>query len=137
MYKLPIEKSEKQSGHMRTSKTGKVFSAGSGVKKEQPTYSTNARNEFIDNEIYETHNPKKPQEKLYEGWIKERDNKIDSLHSGIKNLKINLKNQIEYYEMLIKTNSKQSEFPDKITEGKLMGLKRATELLDYGLKHLI
>jgi hypothetical protein len=32
MYKLPIEKSEKQSEHMRTSKTGKVFSAGSGAK---------------------------------------------------------------------------------------------------------
>ena len=30
--KMPFEKSKKQSKHMRTSKTGKVFSAGSGVR---------------------------------------------------------------------------------------------------------
>jgi len=33
MYKLPIEKSDKKQ-HFRTSKTGKVFSAGKGVEKQ-------------------------------------------------------------------------------------------------------
>jgi len=35
--KLPILKSKKQSQHMRTSKTGKVYQAGSGAKKESKT----------------------------------------------------------------------------------------------------
>lgn len=36
MYKLPLEKSDKKMGqHMRTSKTGKVYSAGSGAKKKK------------------------------------------------------------------------------------------------------
>ena len=38
--KLPILKSKKQSSHMRTSKTGKVYIAGSGAKKEGITSST-------------------------------------------------------------------------------------------------
>lgn len=36
MYRLPIEKSEKQNQHVRTSKTGKVFTAGSGMKNKTP-----------------------------------------------------------------------------------------------------
>jgi hypothetical protein len=47
--KLPIEKSNKQSQHMRTSKTGKVYSAGSGIKKE-------IKNQRIDTNAQETLN---------------------------------------------------------------------------------
>jgi len=43
-----FEKSEKQSQHMRTSKTGKVFSAGSGSKKEAEKTETKRKREPMD-----------------------------------------------------------------------------------------
>ena len=44
MHKLPILKS--QSGHIRTSKTGKVFSAGSGIRNNKDI--KNQLNQLID-----------------------------------------------------------------------------------------
>ena len=79
------------------------------------------------------------QEKMDDEYDKahEKKDKSESLQLGVKNLKSNLQSRVDYFENLLKTNSAQSEFPDKITEGKIYGLKTAIELLNDGLKHLL